>query len=477
MQKIYFRADASVDIGYGHFIRTLALADMLKDDFDCTFFTVSPTSYQKEELKKVCKFRSLNIETHFTDFVSLLEGNEIVVLDNYYYSTAYQKLIKNKGCRLVCIDDIHDKHYVADVVINHALGALAIDYSVEDYTQLCLGLSYAMLRLPFFQKKIRERHATGIHLTICFGGADINNITGKILDVVAEMEGIARINVIIGDAYSHKQEVEAYYNNKDIVKFYSAISAEQMASLLNETDIAVLPASSVLWEALFMKVSVVYGYYVDNQMDICAHLGDMPTLGLTCVGDWRKLNKEDLRAILLHKMQEIPSKTDFNSIQPNVKYTMIQLFSTDITIRLCKKTDMMLYYEWANDPIVRNSAFHTEPILLNDHEKWFYNKLKSDSKLYICYYREKPIGQVRFDRIEDKFEIDISIDRLYRGQGFGSKMLIASMRYCYNMTGVSTFMSSVKEENIASIKLFTKAGFSLIKREFGVFYFSFLFNE
>lgn len=46
MQKIYFRADASATIGYGHFIRTLALADMLKDDFDCTFFTCHPTSYQ-----------------------------------------------------------------------------------------------------------------------------------------------------------------------------------------------------------------------------------------------------------------------------------------------------------------------------------------------------------------------------------------------------------------------------------------------
>ena len=42
MQKIYFRADASATIGYGHFIRTLALADMLKDDFDCTFFSAGP---------------------------------------------------------------------------------------------------------------------------------------------------------------------------------------------------------------------------------------------------------------------------------------------------------------------------------------------------------------------------------------------------------------------------------------------------
>ena len=40
MQKIYLRADASAAIGYGHFIRTLALADMLKDDFDCTFLSL-----------------------------------------------------------------------------------------------------------------------------------------------------------------------------------------------------------------------------------------------------------------------------------------------------------------------------------------------------------------------------------------------------------------------------------------------------
>ena len=55
MQKIYFRADAGAEIGYGHFIRTLALADMLKDDFSCVFVTQAPTIYQKSEVAKVCE--------------------------------------------------------------------------------------------------------------------------------------------------------------------------------------------------------------------------------------------------------------------------------------------------------------------------------------------------------------------------------------------------------------------------------------
>ena len=66
-RKIYFRADASASIGYGHFIRTLALADMLKDDFDCTFFTCHPTPYQVDEMEKVCPFLALREETHYDD--------------------------------------------------------------------------------------------------------------------------------------------------------------------------------------------------------------------------------------------------------------------------------------------------------------------------------------------------------------------------------------------------------------------------
>ena len=119
-RKIYFRADAGPNIGYGHYIRSLALADMLKQDFDCTMFTQVPTDYQLRECETVCPIVALpDDESKFQKFLEYLKGDEIVVLDNYFYTTDYQRAIKAKGCKLVCIDDIHDKHYVADVVINH----------------------------------------------------------------------------------------------------------------------------------------------------------------------------------------------------------------------------------------------------------------------------------------------------------------------------------------------------------------------
>ena len=92
-KKICFRADAGVQTGYGHFIRTLALADMLKDDFDCVFYTVDPSPYQLQELQKVCPCVTLKAETRLEDFLDCLEGTETVVLDNYFYTSDYQQAI------------------------------------------------------------------------------------------------------------------------------------------------------------------------------------------------------------------------------------------------------------------------------------------------------------------------------------------------------------------------------------------------
>jgi UDP-2,4-diacetamido-2,4,6-trideoxy-beta-L-altropyranose hydrolase len=173
----------------GHFIRTLALAEMVNEHFHCVFATTSPTKYQIDEIEKVCHHRIdlPNDETHFDIFLSLLKGNEIVVLDNYYFTTGYQKAIKDKGCRLVCIDDLNDNVFYADLIINHTPGVKAEEYSAQSYTQFALGLEYALIRQAFSNAKRNEKGITKIEtLFICFGGSDPENLTASTLDVLLE---------------------------------------------------------------------------------------------------------------------------------------------------------------------------------------------------------------------------------------------------------------------------------------------------
>ena len=202
-KKIYFRADADSQIGYGHFIRSLALADMLKDDFDCVFFTKSPTIYQQEEVAKVCKLVELpDSDDRFDLFIDMLCGDEIVVLDNYFYTIDYQCKIKAKGCKLVCIDDFQDKAIYCDLLINTSVAELT-DLPLVNATNKLLGLKWSLLRKEFRQNNCLLS-GTIKRAMICFGGADTLNLTQRAINAITNINGVECIDVVIGEGKKEK---------------------------------------------------------------------------------------------------------------------------------------------------------------------------------------------------------------------------------------------------------------------------------
>lgn len=265
-RKILFRADAGPTIGYGHFIRSLALADMLKEDFDCVFYTQAPTDYQRKEAASICPLVELPADdTRFELFLNELTGKEIVVLDNYFYTTDYQKRIKETGCKLVCIDDMHDKHYVADVVVNHG-NVQPEKFSIEPYTQLCLGLDFALLRRPFLEAAQRKFHnktnPTIKRIAICFGGSDPLHLTEKALDDLLPNQNISHIDVIVGKRIS---EYSHFFDSR--ICFHQGISAQDVAHIFSNCDLAIVSTSSVCLEALACGAKVAAGWYVENQIE------------------------------------------------------------------------------------------------------------------------------------------------------------------------------------------------------------------
>lgn len=306
-RHIYFRADASVKIGYGHFIRTLALADILKEDYNCTFFTSEPSEYQIRELERVCNYVSLKEETKLDDFLSVLKGTEIVVLDNYFYTTDYQKQIKAKGCKLVCIDDMHDKHYVADVIINH--GNVCADvFDCEPYTQLCLGNGYKLLRKPFLvpvTAKVRNNVAV-----VNLGGGDPFALTDKIVSLLLQAKTSYKIVVILGDTVYLSEQ------NRAKVEVRCKLSAEQMAKLFETSAFGILPASTVSIEAASRGLPLLIGYQADNQEEgykKAALSGRMIPLG-----NLRELNLDDLKMALSRLNGFKPMIPDYSHVPNNL---------------------------------------------------------------------------------------------------------------------------------------------------------------
>lgn len=298
-KRIVFRADASATIGYGHFIRSLALADMLKDDFDCVFFTTEPSQYQIDELDKVCRFVVLHEDGKFEDFIDCLDGTEIVVLDNYFFTTAYQQEIKAKGCKLVCIDDMHDKHYVADVIINHG-PVTPNQFDCEPYTVLCLGDKYKLLRKPFL---VPAPTSTRNNVALVnLGGADPFRLTDKIISLLSQVSNRFEIEVILGDTVYLSEE------SRQKVKSRSRLSAEEMAELFESSAFGILPASTVSIEAASRGLPMMIGYQVDNQEE--GYKKSAKEGKFIPLGNLHQLTKEKLA-------QAISSLDDFRPVVPD----------------------------------------------------------------------------------------------------------------------------------------------------------------
>jgi spore coat polysaccharide biosynthesis predicted glycosyltransferase SpsG len=261
MKKLFFRADADKTIGFGHFSRSLALADMLKDSFDCTFFTQTPTDYQKTEIEKVCKLIALPADdSKFNLFLDYLSGDEIVFLDNYFFTSEYQLEIKKKGSKLICLGT-NDRHYYCDVLINYAESRPEI-FSVEPYTKVKLGMDWVILRKPFRNVSVNQDRQKHHRIVICFGGTDQFGLTEKAADVIKALETPCAISLIAADSFG-KDRLD--YLEGIGVDCHVNASAKQMVALFNESDYLISSASTVTHEGLACQIPVMCGYYVENQ--------------------------------------------------------------------------------------------------------------------------------------------------------------------------------------------------------------------
>lgn len=272
-KQVFLRADGNTSIGLGHVIRSLSIAEMLYEEFDCHFIIRSPQKAIRELILATCK--SI---IELSDSDDLLEEAEylkhqflhkevIVVLDGYHFRTAYQKTLKIDSIRLVCIDDICDTHFIADAIINHGASVKQSDYSAEIYTKFYLGLSYAMLRKPFRKvAKTKIKREKIQNVMICFGGADPNNMTLKVLQKLDEIAFKNKIFIILGGVNKHKQVIKHFLNEVDLTyEILSNLGAEEMLSIMKKSAIAITAPSSISYEYLSVGGVLYLEVIAENQ--------------------------------------------------------------------------------------------------------------------------------------------------------------------------------------------------------------------
>ncbi|WP_052037777.1 GNAT family N-acetyltransferase [Clostridium drakei] len=133
-------------------------------------------------------------------------------------------------------------------------------------------------------------------------------------------------------------------------------------------------------------------------------------------------------------------------------------------LRKVNLNDCGLLFDWANDEEVRKNSFNKNKILYENHIDWFNSMIKlNNCIIFILCYDDIDVGQVRINIENNCGIIDYSIDKRYRGRGYGYKILYMLEKYiisdCIN---VNRLVGNVKNSNIKSQKAFEKNNYKKI---------------
>lgn len=279
-KALLLRADASTQIGAGHVMRCLALAQAWQDAGGQPHFAAAQlpeglaTRLTAEGIALHRLYEPPGSREDAVQTAALAQqlGAAWVVEDGYHFGTDYQRVIKDAGLRLLAIDDYgHAGHYVADLVLNQNIYANESLYpSRKPTTRLLLGTRYVLLRREFLRWRNWQRQIPEVarKVLVTMGGSDPDNVTLKVVQALTDVN-VADLEIVavVGASNPHLAALqEEVRRSPHVIRIEQNVT--NMPELMAWADVAVSSGGSTCWELAFMGVPSIILVLAENQRSI-----------------------------------------------------------------------------------------------------------------------------------------------------------------------------------------------------------------
>ena len=475
-KSLLVRADADAQMGAGHVMRCLALAQAVQAEGDRAIFLSYCGTEALRRRVEDAGIALIPVDRPHPDSEDLARTlaklGEVqpgwLVLDGYNFDSGYQQAIRRAGHRLLVIDDVaHWPEYHADILLNQNINAQQLRYVADPDTKLLLGTSYALLR-PEFRPWQGLRHETpdvAQRVLVTLGGSDPENLTLEIIQALQHLDPWRLdIKIVAGPAHSNfeilRQAVE-----RSISKMQLLANVTNMPELMAWADFAISAGGSTSWELAFMGVPSVIMVLAENQRGVAEELakrGVVVNLGWHEEVRQASITEAATRLIISAGLRkEMASRGQELVDGEGIDRVLMRLRGERIRLRQVREADGRLLWEWANDPGVRAVSFSPEPIPWPQHLSWLQGKLRDPNCIFCIAVNEEevPIGQVRCDVDGHEAVISAGLDARCRGKGYGSAVIERAAKKLYQVSEARLIHAYVKADNEASLKAFSKAGF------------------
>ena len=322
-KRVLIRCDAAPEIGFGHVVRCLALADELRNHHGCeVFFAMSQGPQGVEQVQE----RGFTVHEPQAASSRLLDegrwlqclisdtATQILVLDirtNLAIEAIQQ--IRAQGVLIVTIDDPSDRRLLADMAFYPPVPQVE-RLGWRGFTgKRFVGWDWVLLR-PQFAEAARQHIPRAsdtlpeprcvdqpLTLLVTMGGSDPMGLTLMALEAIERIDRNFRVLVVIGGGFMHEPELNAWLATaKRSYEIRRDVS--DMASLMAQADLAIASFGVTAYELAVMAVPAVYLCLTDDHKESASAL---VKLGISeCVGKHDNVDSYSLVDTILSVIQD-----------------------------------------------------------------------------------------------------------------------------------------------------------------------------
>lgn len=490
--NVAFRADASNQIGSGHFMRCLALAiELKKQGAQIRFLSrnlpihlanmLSIRGIEHISLSEDAVNESIDELAHAAwlgvsqkqDSLSSIKALsdqvwDWLVVDHYALDARWESALHLSVKKIMAIDDLADRQHDCDVLLDHNNYAdMQTRYTgkVPAHCQLLLGARYALLRDEFRIQRQQLKVRTGEvkSILVFFGGVDEKNYTMQAIEALSKINSLPHVDVVIGAQHPFKSQIERACSNNG---FVCHEQTPHMAKLMANADLAIGAGGTATWERCCLGLSTISLCVAENQsklIDDNAEAGVLYAPELVGgVTQTIQLHTESLlknsaliRLISNSAMKLVDGK--------GVLRVATAMACSSIVLKEATPDDSRKIFEWRNNPKIRRVSKTSDLILWSDHKKWFEKVLTDSNRhLLIGSIGNAQIGVVRFDIEENVAEVSLYLVPGDKFVGQGKNLLRAAENWLkLNNPEISRIDATVLDENEASKKLFDGSNYRI----------------
>ena len=497
-KNLIVRTDASIQIGTGHVMRCLILADELRGRgaevvFVCREFDGNLCGYIEEKgyivyRLPVSAVQEQNIESglkhavwlgidwqtdarQVEEIIKNLEATpDWLVVDHYALDERWEGYLRPYCKKIMVIDDLADRMHDCDLLLDQNFYEnleSRYDKLAPSRCKKLLGPKYALLRPEFrkARKNLRKRDGHVKRIMTFFGGSDSTNETAKALEAIRMLnKPDIVVDLVVGDFNPHREVIEQAAS--DLPDCTCHFNVKDMASLMAKADLAVSAGGTTVWERCSLGLPSLVATVAENQEKT---VSDMAESGyLLFLGRSEEVSVHSLYHALKIALQSpwllisFARKTQSLVDGKGAKRVAQEMMPLEITLRMATMDDCEAIYKWRNAEETRRHIFNPEQISLDEHRRWFMESLENPNRqILIAELHGRSAGVLRYD-IDGRLAV-ISIYTVpgIKGYGIGTQIIrIGSKWLRCHFPDVYKIQAKVLPENVVSEKAFVNAGYT-----------------